>query len=180
MAAVTIEVDLPPDLTVVAYQRHGDGHAFEISWPLPSRCRCDACRRDDEAHLEFKDTVQVVRDLDIWGQPSFWVYHPAFHRCAYCNHRQYVIPPFKRKDVSYTYRFEQQVLRLLIGSTEEEVARRLGISAEMVASGGPHCLDQKSAVLSYSPGEVPSPTSLPPRPAPRAFFFAPHALHTCC
>ena len=133
MAAVTIEVDLPPDLTVVAYQRHGDGHAFEISWPLPSRCRCDACRRDDEARLEFKDTVQVVRDLDIWGQPSFWVYRPAFHRCAYCNHRQYVIPPFKRKDVSYTYRFEQQVLRLLIGSTEEEVARRLGISAEMVA-----------------------------------------------
>jgi transposase len=34
--------------------------------------------------------------------------------------------------VSYTYRFEQQVLRLLIGSNEEEVARRLGISAEMV------------------------------------------------
>jgi transposase len=133
MTAVTIEVDLPPDLTIVAYQRHGDGHAFEISWPLPSRCRCDACHRDDEAHLEFKDTVQVVRDLDIWGQPSFWVYRPAFHRCAYCNHRQYVIPPFKRKDVSYTYRFEQQVLRLLIGSTEEEVARRLGISAEMVA-----------------------------------------------
>jgi transposase len=133
MTAVTIEVDLPPDLTVVAYQRHGDGHAFEISWPLPNRCRCDACRRDDEAHLEFKDTVQVVRDLDIWGQPSFWAYRPAFHRCAYCNHRQYVIPPFKRKDVSYTYRFEQQVLRLLIGSTEEEVARRLGISAEMVA-----------------------------------------------
>jgi transposase len=133
MTRVTIEVDLPPDLTVVAYQRHGDGHAFEISWPLPTRCRCDACRREDEAHLEFKDTAQVVRDLDIWGQPSFWVYRPAFHRCAYCNHRQYVIPPFKRKDVTYTYRFEQQVLRLLIGSNEEEVARRLGISAEMVA-----------------------------------------------
>jgi transposase len=133
MTRVTIEVDLPPDLTVVAYQRQGDGHGFEISWPLPMRCRCDACRREDEAHLEFKDTVQVVRDLDLWGQPSFWVYRPAFHRCAYCNHRQYVIPPFKRKDTSYTYRFEQQVLRLLIGSNEEEVGRRLGISAEMVA-----------------------------------------------
>lgn len=133
MAAVTIEVDLPPGLTIVAYERHGDGHGFEISWPLPTRCRCDACRREDQARLEFKDTVQVVRDLDLWGQPSFWAYRPAFHRCAYCNHRQYVIPPFKRKDVSYTYRFEQQVLRLLIGSTEEEVARRLGISAEMVA-----------------------------------------------
>jgi transposase len=44
-----------------------------------------------------------------------------------------LIPPFRRKEVSYTYRFEQQVLRLLIGSNEEEVARRLGISAEMVA-----------------------------------------------
>ena len=35
-------------------------------------------------------------------------------------------------DVSYTYRFEQFVLRSLIGSTAEEVARRLGISAETV------------------------------------------------
>ena len=34
--------------------------------------------------------------------------------------------------VSYTYRFQQFVLRSLIGSTAEEVARRLGISAEMV------------------------------------------------
>src|SRR3974390_2881167 len=37
-----------------------------------------------------------------------------------------------RKDVSYTYRFEQFVLRSLIGSTAAEVARRLGISAETV------------------------------------------------
>jgi len=132
MASVTIEVDLPPDLTVTAYERHGDGHGFAISWPLPTRCRCDSCRREDQAHLESKDTVQVVRDLDIWGQPSFWIYRPAYHRCAYCHHRQHLIPPFKRKDVSYTYRFEQQVLRLLIGSSEEEVGRRLGISAEMV------------------------------------------------
>ena len=47
-------------------------------------------------------------------------------------YRQHIIPPFKRKDVSYTYRFEQFVLRSLIGSTAEEVARRLGISAETV------------------------------------------------
>jgi len=132
MTRVTIEVDLPPELSVTAYQRHGNGHGFEISWPLPTRCRCDSCRREDQADVEFKDTVQVVRDLDIWGQPSFWIYRPAYHRCPYCNHRQYLIPPFKRKDTSYTYRFEQQVLRLLIGSNEEEVARRLGISAEMV------------------------------------------------
>jgi transposase len=67
------------------------------------------------------------------GQPSFWVYQPALHRCGWCNHRQWLIPPFKRKDTSYTYRFEQHVLRLLIGSNEEEVARRLGVSAETVA-----------------------------------------------
>jgi transposase len=73
-----------------------------------------------------------VRDLDVWGQPSFWVYQAAFHRCPGCSHRQHLIPPFKRRDVSYTLRFEQHVLRLLIGSNEEEVARRLGISAETV------------------------------------------------
>jgi transposase len=33
----------------------------------------------------------------------------------------------------YTYRFEEYVLRSLIGSNEEEVAQRLGISAETVA-----------------------------------------------
>jgi transposase len=133
MTTITIEVDLPPEVTITAYQRHGDGHGFEVAWPLPQRCRCDRCRREEQAAIEYKETVQVVRDLDLGGQPSFWVYRPAYHRCPWCNHRQYLIPPFKRKDTSYTYRFEQQVLRLLIGSNEEEVARRLGISAETVA-----------------------------------------------
>jgi transposase len=133
MTTITIEVDLPPGVTVTAYQRVGDGHGFEVAWPLPQRCCCDRCRREDKASIESKDKVQVIRDLDLWGQPSFWVYRPAYHRCPWCNHRQHLIPPFKRKDTSYTYRFEQQVLRMLIGSNEEEVARRLGISAEMVA-----------------------------------------------
>jgi transposase len=133
MTAITIEVDLPPGVTITSYQRVGDGHGFEVSWPLPQRCRCDGCHREDQAYIEYKDNVQVVRDLDLWGQPSFWVYQPVYHRCPWCNHRQFLIPPFKRKDTSYTYRFEQQVLRLLIGSNEEEVARRLGISAETVA-----------------------------------------------
>ena len=133
MATVTIDVDLPPGITVTGYERHGDGHGFEVSWPLPQRCRCDGCGREEEVYLEFTGRVQVVRDLDLWGQPSFWIYHSAFHRCPWCNHRQWLIPPFKRKDTSYTYRFELQVLRLLIGSNEEEVARRLGLSAETVA-----------------------------------------------
>jgi transposase len=132
MATVTIDIDLPPGVTVTGYERYGDGHGFEVSWPLPLRCCCDRCGREDEAYLEFTGRVQVVRDLDIWGQPSFWTYPSVFHRCPWCHHRQWLIPPFKRKDTSYTYRFEQQVLRLLIGSNEEEVARRLGISAEMV------------------------------------------------
>jgi transposase len=132
MTTLTIEVELPPDVTITAYERVGDGHGFQVSWPLPLRCRCDLCLREEDADIEYRDTIQVVRDLEIWGQPSFWVYRPAFHRCPWCNHRQYLIPPFKRKDTSYTYRFEQQVLRMLIGSNEEEVARRLGISAETV------------------------------------------------
>jgi len=132
MAAITIEVDLPPGVAITSYQRHGQGHGFEVSWPLPSRVRCDHCRREEKAYLEYKNGVQVVRDLDLWGQPSFWIYQPAYHRCPYCGHRQHLIPPFKRKDTSYTYRFEQHVLAALIGSTAEEVARRLGISAETV------------------------------------------------
>jgi transposase len=132
MATITIDVDLPEGVTIVAYERHGDGHGFEVSWPLPNRCRCDHCRREEDAHLEFKEAVQVVRDLELWGQPSFWIYQPVFHRCPHCHRRQHLIPPFKRRDTSYTYRFEQHVLRALIGSNEEEVARRLGIAAETV------------------------------------------------
>ncbi len=132
MTALTIHVDLPSGMTITSYQRCGDGHGLEVSWPLPQRCRCDRCGRETPADLSFKDPPRVVRDLDIWEQPSFWIYQPVYHRCPWCQHRQWLIPPFKRKDTSYTYRFEQHVLRLLIGSNEEEVARRLGISAEMV------------------------------------------------
>jgi transposase len=132
MAQVTIDVDLPDGVTITGYHRHGDGHAFEVAWPLPARHRCARCRRDEPARVEDKGTVQVVRDLDVWGQPTFWVYQPPFHRCSFCHHRQHLIPPFKRRDVSYTYRFEQHVLRSLIGSTETDVAARLGISAETV------------------------------------------------
>jgi transposase len=132
MASLTIDLDLPPDVTVTGYHRHGDGHGFEVDWPWPERCRCDCCGHEEDARIETKDSVQVVRDLDIWGQPSFWVYQPAFHRCPFCRHRQHLIPPFKRRDVAYTLRFEQYVLRALIGSNEEEVARRLGLSAETV------------------------------------------------
>src|SRR5579884_3845644 len=132
MAAITIDVDLPDGVTIVAYQRHGEGHGFEVAWPLPGRVRCDRCREEHPAELEYKNGVQVIRDLDVWGQPAFRVYQPAFHRCPHCHRRQALVPPFKRKDTSYTLRFEKHVLALLIGSNVAEVGRRLGISAEMV------------------------------------------------
>src|SRR3954452_605619 len=132
VARVTIEVDLPPDVEITAYERHHEGHGFEVRWPLPERCRCERCGHEERAHIEFKTTPQAIRDLDVWGQPSFWIYQAPFHRCGRCGYRQHLIPPFKRKEVSYTYRFERFVLRALIGSTAEEVARRLGISAETV------------------------------------------------
>jgi transposase len=132
VARVTIEVDLPPGVEITAYERYQDGHGFEVRWPFPEHCRCERCGHEERAHIEFKTTPQAIRDLDVWGQPSFWIYQAPFHRCGRCAYRQHLIPPFKRKDVSYTYRFEHFVLRSLIGSTAEEVARRLGISAETV------------------------------------------------
>jgi transposase len=132
MARVTIDVDLPPEVKITSYDRFQDGHGFEVSWPLPERCRCEKCGHEERAQIEFKATPQAIRDLPVWDQPSFWIYQAPFHRCGRCNYRQHIIPPFKRKDVAYTYRFEQFVLRSLIGSTAEDVARRLGISAETV------------------------------------------------
>src|SRR5262249_43443009 len=146
MAQVTIEVDLPPGVEITSYARHGDGHGFEVTWPFPQRCCCQRCHLDEPAQLEYKDKVQAVRDLDIWGQPSFWIYQTVFHRCSRCHHRQHLIPPFKRKDVSYTYRFEKQVVRLLIGSSEEEIDRRLGIAGETVALSVRHQLADAKAI----------------------------------
>jgi transposase len=134
MAAIEIELDVPEGVQVGGYERIEDGHAFEVDWQIPETCTCDGCQRSQTVHVEYGQNIHVIRDLDLWGQPSFFVYQPVFHRCVYCSRRQWLLPPFKRKFVTYTYRFEEWVLKLLIGSTEEEVARRLGISAEMVAT----------------------------------------------
>lgn len=132
MASITIDIDLPEGVGFTGYERRGKGHGFEVTWPWPERCRCQRCGHEDQARLEQSGKSRVVRHLDVCGQPSFWVYEGAFHRCARCHHRQDLIPPFKRKDASYTYAFEEHVVQLLIGSTETDVARRLGISAETV------------------------------------------------
>ncbi|HMB07240.1 MAG TPA: transposase [Isosphaeraceae bacterium] len=132
MASVTIEGDLPPGVEITAYERHRDGHGFEVRWPLPEGCRCEGRGHEERAHSELKASPQAIRDLDVWGQPSFWIYQAPSHRRGRCDYRQHIIPPFKRKDTAYTSRFEHCVLRSLIGSTAEDLARRLGISAEMV------------------------------------------------
>jgi transposase len=146
MARVTLDLDLPPGAEFCGYERHEDGHGIEVKWPLPERCRCARCGLEDAARIEYKNTMQVIRDLPLWEQPSFLVYQPPFHRCSHCNYRQDLIPPFKRKDVKYTYRFEEYVLRMLIGSNEEEVARRLGISAETVIRIVEHQLQQDKQI----------------------------------
>lgn len=130
---VKVKLDLPPGVELLGYERCGDGHGFEVKFPLPLYCRCEKCGTKEPANFEGKNTVYAVRDLDLWGQPSFLIFQPCFHRCPRCGHRQEHFAPFKRKKVMYTYRFEEYVLRSLIGSNEEEVAGRLGISAETVA-----------------------------------------------
>ena len=130
---VKVKLDLPAGVELLGYERCGDGHGFEVKFPLPMYCRCEKCGAKEPANFEGKNAVYAVRDLDLWGQPSFLIFQPHFHRCPRCGHRQEHFAPFKRKKVMYTYRFEEYVLRMLIGSNEEEVAGRLGISAETVA-----------------------------------------------
>jgi transposase len=130
-ATVEIQLDVPVGVTLGEYERIDHGHAFHVSWDLPEQCRCETCGREGPLQRVDKDKFLVVRDLEVWGQPSFFVYQEVYHRCR-CGHRQSLIPPFKRRDVKYTFRFEDLVLRSLIGSTAEDVAQRLGISAETV------------------------------------------------
>lgn len=132
MASITIDIDLPEGVQFAGYERVGLGHGFAITWPWPASCRCQRCGYEERSHFEHNGKQRVVRHLDVCGQPSFWVYEGVFHRCARCHHRQDLIPPFKRKDARYTLAFEEHVVRMLIGSTETDVARRLGISAETV------------------------------------------------
>ena len=130
-ATVEMQVDVPDGVTVGEYERIGDGHAFHVTWEYPARCRCETCKRETPLLLLEKAKFLVIRDLDVWGQPSFFVYQDVQHRCR-CGHRQALLPPFKRKDVKYTFRFEEFVLASLIGSTAAEVEQRLGIAAETV------------------------------------------------
>jgi transposase len=131
-ANVEIEMDVPAGVTIVEYERIDNGHAFHVNWDLPDNCCCETCKREAPLHLVEKAKFLAIRDLDVWSQASFFVYQDVMHRCPRCGHRQALIPPFKRRDVKYTYRFEEHVLVSLIGSTATDVAQRLGIAAETV------------------------------------------------
>jgi transposase len=130
--SVEIEVDLPDGVQMRGYERIAGGHAFEVDWELPERCQCAKCGQESPAQIRYRNDVLAIRDLDLFGQPSFFVYQPPMHQCPRCRQRTQLTPPFKRPYVTYTYRFEELVLDLLIGSSVEDVARRLGISAETV------------------------------------------------
>jgi len=130
--AVEVEVDLPEGVTLRGYERHQGAHVFEVDFDLPARCTCPKCQHEAETQLRLKNEVLVIRDLDLWGQPCFWTYQPPLHVCPKCRQRTQIPTPFKRPRVTYTHRFEQFVLESLVGTSAEEVARRLGVSAEMV------------------------------------------------
>ncbi len=57
MASVTIEVDIPPGVEITAYERHQEGHGFEVRWPLPERCRCERCGHQERAHIELMNVT---------------------------------------------------------------------------------------------------------------------------
>ena len=63
MASVTIEVDLPPGVEITAYERHQDGHGFEVRWPLPERCRCERCGHEERAHIELKTSPAKCHNI---------------------------------------------------------------------------------------------------------------------
>jgi transposase len=131
-ATVAIDMDVPPGVTIDECERVDDGHAFHVSWELPDHPRCETCKREAALQVQEKNKFLSIRDLDLWGKPSFFVYREVLHRCPHCGHRQSLLPPFKRRDVKYTFRFEEHVFVSLIGGTAQDVAQRLGIAAETV------------------------------------------------
>jgi transposase len=148
MSAVNVEVelDLPDGVTIRGYERHEGAHVFEVDFDVPQHCRCPKCGQEAETNLRFKNDVLAIRDLDLLGQPSFWVYQPALHQCPKCRQRTQLPVPFKRLHVTYTGRFEQYVLESLVGSSVEDVARRLSVSAEMVEGILEHQLEEERPI----------------------------------
>lgn len=124
---VSVELDLPEGVELVEYCRMEQGHGFHVRWTPNEAFHCNRCGHVEATVPEAKNTFYTVRDLDLWGQPTFLVHQPLLHCCSRCGHRQHLVPPFKRKDTQYSFRFERDVLRRLRGSTATAVAHDLGI-----------------------------------------------------
>ncbi len=77
------------------YERHQGAHVFEVEFDLPSDCRCLKCGHEAEANIRYKNQTLVIRDLDLLGQPSFWVYQPPMHQCPRCRQRPRCTDPFQ-------------------------------------------------------------------------------------
>jgi transposase len=147
-AQVEIEIDLPEGVSIRGYERHQVAHVFEVDFELPTRCTCSHCGREAEVNVRLKNDVLAIRDLDLFGQPSFWTYQPRLHQCPHCRQRTQLPTPFKRPKVTYTLRFEQYVLESLVGCSVEDVARKLGVSAETVENILEHHLESQRAIPS--------------------------------
>lgn len=127
-----MELELPEGAEFQEYRRIDDGHGIHVSYAAPEQCTCERCGHRGATAAAAKNTFYTCRDLDVWRTPCFLVYQPLMHRCLRCGHRQHLTPPFKRKEVGYTLRFEREVLKRLRGSTVEQVAEDLSVDAETV------------------------------------------------
>ncbi len=59
-------------VTLISYWR-------EVDWPWPAEVACERCQHVHAAAIRLKEhAFYVIRDLDLWGLPSFFVYQPPF------------------------------------------------------------------------------------------------------
>ena len=50
---VKVKLDLPPGVELLGYERSGDGHGFEVKFPLSDSCRCEKCGHEDRRPVEI-------------------------------------------------------------------------------------------------------------------------------
>ena len=59
---VKVKLDLPAGVELLGYERCGEGHGFEVKFPLPLYCRCEKCGTKEPSKYEYKNTVYAVRE----------------------------------------------------------------------------------------------------------------------
>ena len=52
---VKVKLDLPVGVELLGYERCGDGHGFEVKFPLPLDCRCEKCGTKQPANYEVQE-----------------------------------------------------------------------------------------------------------------------------